>query len=89
MDYRKNIIREIRDGYAEYKGKLMSRSEELLKNKQMGTEYTKYWKLIESILKNDIFIFHSISLLVIKRPYLVEYMHNWHADNARAKFTDC
>ena len=58
------MIREIKEGYVYFKGKLMSRSEELIKNKQMGIEYAKYWKLIESILKNDIFLFHSISLLV-------------------------
>lgn len=63
---RKIFVSSLRQNYGDYKAQLAKREEELMKNKQFGAEYAKYWKFIEGTLNKELFLFHTITLLVYK-----------------------
>ena len=61
-----------REAYTQYKAKLLARAEELLKAKEYGAEYARFWKFIETTYKEDLLVYHSLSLLVV-----CAYIHSW------------
>ncbi len=56
---------EIRDGYGKFKERLLVKAEELLKQKEFGVEYAKFWRFLENCLSQNMLMFHFLSLLVL------------------------
>ena len=60
----KLIMLSIKETYSEYKEILLKNQGELLKKKEFGLEYSKYWLRVENLLSTECLLFNFLSVLI-------------------------